>query len=79
MRKYMVIEKFRPGCMDKVYARFEAEGRMLPDGLVYLDSWLSREQEVCYQLMETADPALFEPWMRAWDDLVDFKIVPLDT
>ena len=76
MQRYMVIERFRDG-PDPVYARFAQSGRMLPDGLHYLDSWLSADGTRCFQLMETADPALFQPWFAAWEDLVEFELVPL--
>lgn len=78
MKKYMVVERYKPGCFDKVYQRYNATGRMLPAGLNYLNSWVNRERSVCYQLMETNAPALFEPWTAQWSDLVDFEIVPID-
>ena len=78
MRRYMVVERFRPGCMGLAYERFHARGRLLPQGLVYIDSWLDREAEVCFQLMEAADPALFESWFALWDDLVAFDLHPLE-
>lgn len=78
MKKYMVIERFKAGCWDDVYQRYHASGRMLPDGLSYLNSWANREQNICYQLMETAAPDLFQQWIQRWSDLVDFEIVPLD-
>jgi hypothetical protein len=74
----MVIERFRPNAMQAVYERFATRGRLLPAGLHYIDSWLSSEREVCYQLMETGDPSLFDQWIAQWSDLVDFEIVPLD-
>ncbi len=77
MKKYMVIETFRPGCFDAIYTRFGVQGRLLPDGLVYLDSWVTDDKTTCYQLMQTANVSLFDPWTAAWDDLVDFEIVPL--
>jgi hypothetical protein len=73
----MVVETFRLGRSDEVYRRFSTRGRMTPDGLVYLDSWLDESAARCFQLMETADPALFGPWMAVWDDLVSFEVVPL--
>jgi hypothetical protein len=73
----MVIETFRLGGPDAVYARLAERGRMLPDGLAYVDSWLDASGARCFQLMETADPALFAPWIAAWDDLVAFEVVPL--
>ena len=60
MKRYMVIERFKEGCFDAAYERFHARGRLLPDGLHYLNSWVSKETSICFQLMETDDPALFE-------------------
>jgi hypothetical protein len=78
MKKYMVVERFKPGCYDKVYQRYNAKGRMLPAGLNYLNSWVNRDRSVCYQLMETNDAALFDEWTGRWSDIVDFEIVPID-
>jgi hypothetical protein len=75
--KYMVIETFRAGEKDNVYARYEARGRMLPEGLHYIDSWLSQDEARCFQLMWTEDPKLFELWIMNWSDLVEFEIIPL--
>lgn len=74
----MIIERFKPGCWDGVYERFEARGRMLPEGLYYLNSWASKKNQLCYQLMETNSPQLFETWFRRWSDLVDFEIIEID-
>lgn len=78
MKRYMVAEHFRDGCFDAVYERFGSRGRMLPEGLVYIDSWVSRDRNICFQLMETNDPTLFESWTARWSDLVDFEIFPID-
>ena len=73
----MVIERFRRGPAP-VYDRAAESGRMLPDGLVYLDSWIDeRDGSLCFQLMETEDHTLLDEWMRRWDDLVDFEVVPV--
>ena len=77
MKRYMVIEHFAPGAKEKLYERFHAKGRMLPDGLVYVDSWLEKEGDRCFQLMETNDPLLFERWTAHWSDLVRFEIIEL--
>jgi hypothetical protein len=77
MKRYLVIEHFAPDAKDKIYERFHQKGRMLPDGLVYIDSWLEANGTRCFQLMETNDPALFEPWIDCWKDLVRFEIVEL--
>lgn len=77
MKRYMVVEHFAPGATARIYARFHEKGRMLPDGLVYVDSWLTEDGERCFQLMETDDPALFDLWTARWTDLVRFEIVAL--
>ncbi len=73
--KYMVIEKFKSGKADEIYERYEQNGRMLPDGLTYLDSWITPDRKMCYQLMETESPELFDRWINNWKDLIDFEIV----
>ena len=75
---YMVIEKFKTGCKDKVYERFKNRGRMLPYGLLYLNSWLEFQGNRCFQLMETDKENLFEEWIKEWRDLIDFEIIPLE-
>jgi hypothetical protein len=73
----MVIEKFLPGCKDKVYERFQQKGRMLPEGLAYVNSWLEKDGHRSFQLMETDDPSLFQVWFEHWKDLVAIEIVEL--
>jgi hypothetical protein len=75
--RYMVIEKFKVGCSSAVYDRFREKGRMLPEGLIYIDSWVTTDRQKCYQLMETEDPRLFETWIANWSDLVDLEFVPV--
>jgi Domain of unknown function (DUF3303) len=77
MTKYMVIETFLPGCKDEVYQRFHQKGRMLPDGLIYVDSWLEKDGNRCFQLMETQDRSLFQEWAKHWDDLVRSEFVEI--
>ncbi len=78
MQKYMVIEWIKVGCWDAAYTRFHEQGRFLPPGLNYLNSWPNKEISVCYQLMETSNPELLELWISHWDDLTDFEVVPID-
>ena len=78
MKKFMVIERFKDGCLDAAYDRFHSEGRLLPDGLNYVNSWANRRESVCFQLMESADPDLFETWFERWQDLVDFEVFEID-
>ena len=74
---YMVIERFRGGDPRPVYARFRAHGRLAPSGLVYVGSWVSEDLTTCYQVMECANRALLDQWMSAWQDLVEFEVVPV--
>lgn len=70
----MVIERFTHG-PGPVYERADRRGRLLPAGLRYVDSWVEDTLGRCFQLMETADPRLFDEWIAGWDDLVEFEIV----
>ena len=76
---FIVIERFRNGDAEAVYKRFREQGRMLPDGLKYIDSWTASTRDRCFQLMECEEPALLQEWIAHWDDLVDFEIVPVIT
>ena len=75
----MVIEKFINRDPQPVYSRLAEKGRMMPEGLTYISSWISDDFSTCWQVMEADDPAKFEEWIRNWDDLVEFKIVPVMT
>ena len=76
---YMVIERFKtPGAIE-VYRRARDQGRMLPDGLEYVSSWVDLDFTVCFQLMQTEDETLFEQWVSRWQDLVEFEIIPVQS
>lgn len=77
MPRFMVVERFKPGKVLEVYTRFAQSGRMMPDTVTFIDSWITADLSTCYQLMEAADAALFEAWTRNWNDLVDFEIHPI--
>jgi Domain of unknown function (DUF3303) len=74
--RYMVVERFTEG-PGPVYERAAKEGRLLPDGLVYVDSWVDERLDRCFQLMETGDPGLFGEWIARWSDLAEFEVVPV--
>lgn len=76
---YMIIERFRDADPVPVYRRFRDEGRLAPDGLRYIDSWVTEDLERCYQLMECDDRRLLDEWMSRWRDLVDFEVIPVIT
>jgi hypothetical protein len=69
----MVTEHFKDA--PAIYRRFREKGRMMPNGLNYVSSWIDIEFKVCYQLMETEDVTLFEGWTENWEDLMEFEIV----
>lgn len=76
---YMVIERFKEGAAPEIYRRFGDKGRMMPEGLEYVSSWIDLDFKVCWQLMQTEDFALFDAWIANWRDLIDFEIVPVRT
>ena len=74
----MVVERYLRG-PGPVYSRVEAKGRMLPDGLRYVDSWVVDDvlMDRCFQLMETDDPSILDDWMALWSDLTEFEVYPV--
>ena len=76
---YMVIERFKEGAAPEIYRRFREKGRMMPNGLEYVSSWIDVDFKICYQLMRTEDCVLFDRWTEHWNDLMDFEIVPVRT
>jgi hypothetical protein len=79
MSLYMVIENFKNGDAVPVYRRFRDRGRLAPEGLSYISSWVNDQLDRCYQLMETEDRALLDRWIANWSDLVDFEVHPVIT
>jgi hypothetical protein len=77
--KYMVVEHFRNADPLPVYRRFRDRGRMAPEGLQYLASWVDEKFERCFQLLEAPDQTLLNQWIANWSDIVDFEIVPVVT
>jgi hypothetical protein len=77
---FMVIERFGGrGRAAAVYRRFRERGRMTPEGLKYVGSWVEADFGRCFQLMECEDPRLLEEWAAHWRDLVEFEFVPVVT
>jgi hypothetical protein len=74
---FMVIERYRNRDPKPVYRRFRDQGRQMPEGLRYVDSWIEPNFDRCFQVMETDDPRLLQQWILAWNDLMDFEIVPV--
>jgi Protein of unknown function (DUF3303) len=76
---FMVVERFNSGAVEEIYARFREKGRMMPEGLEYVSSWIDHDFKICYQLMRTAEESLFQLWIANWSDLMEFEIVPVRT
>ena len=66
---YMVVEHFKNQDPVPVYQRFRDRGRLAPEGLRYVSSWIDEKLERCFQLMETSDPQLLYKWIANWSDI----------
>lgn len=75
---YMVLENFK-GNPAAVYRRFREQGRLAPEGLKYINSWVTSNLERCYQVMECDDPALLHEWIDRWKDIVNIEVIPVIT
>jgi hypothetical protein len=76
---YMIVESFRDGDAVSMYRRFRDQGRMAPEGLRYVGSWVTDDLRRCFQIMECEDPQLLDQWTARWADLIDFEIIPVMT
>lgn len=74
MSLFMIVEHFRGGNAAPVYRRFRERGRMAPEGVTYISSWVDESLATCYQVMEAPDRVLLDEWMRNWQDLVEFEV-----
>jgi len=75
----MIIENFRGGDPVPVYRRFRDRGRLAPEGLRYVSSWVTQDLTRCYQVMECEDRALLDQWMANWRDVTDFEVISVMT
>ena len=76
---FMVVEHFHDGRAADIYRRFRERGRMAPDGVRYISSWVDMNFERCFQVMEAENETLLREWTANWDDLVEFEIIPVRT
>lgn len=74
---YMIIETFKNGKLKEIYQRLEEKGRMQPEGLTYVNSWIDEKMETCYQVMETDSEEKIHQWISKWNDVMEFEIVPV--
>ncbi len=73
----MIIEHFKNGDPIPVYRRFRDRGRLAPDGLQYVSSWVDEKLEQCFQIMETPNRLLLDQWIMNWNDIVEFDVFPI--
>lgn len=74
---YMIIERFHPGKVQELYKRVDEKGRMMPEGVAYINSWINEDVSVCYQVMESASEEKLQEWISNWNDIVDFEVIPV--
>ncbi|HEU5180528.1 MAG TPA: DUF3303 family protein [Candidatus Polarisedimenticolia bacterium] len=76
---FMVVENFLPGTAAEVYRRFRDRGRMAPQGVTYVASWVDLPFRRCYQVMDAESESLLKKWTANWEDLIEFEIIPVRT
>ena len=75
METYMIIEHYKPGKTEEIYSRFSEKGRMLPEGVEFVNSWIEDNLQTCYQVMKSESPKKLNEWIDNWKDLVDFEVI----
>jgi hypothetical protein len=75
--QYMIVEKFYKDKVKMLYRRFAEKGRMLPDRVTYISSWIKEDLSICYQLMESGNEEKIYEWISHWNDLADFEVIPV--
>ena len=75
--QYMIIERFHPDKVKQLYQRFDEKGRLLPEGLTYINSWIDEDVHICFQLMESDSEESLRLWIDQWKDLADFEWFPI--
>ena len=76
---YMIIERFHPGKVKALYLNFSQKGRLLPQGVHYINSWVDTKLQTCYQVMESDSEDKLQEWMSQWQEFVDFEVIPVLT
>ena len=76
---YMIIERFYPGKIKELYKRLDEEGRFIPEGVTYVDSWIDEKIETCYQVMESESREKLQEWMDNWTGFCEWEVIPILT
>lgn len=74
---YLIVEYFKNKDPIPIYRRFREHGRLTPEGLKYISSWVDDKMQLCFQLMETDDRQLIDEWISNWSDIIDFEVFPV--
>jgi hypothetical protein len=74
---YMIIERFHADKIRSLYERFAEKGRLMPDGVNYINSWITEDISTCYQVMESISEEKIHEWISHWNDLCDFEVIPV--
>jgi hypothetical protein len=74
--QFMVIERFRSGARP-VYEKFSAQGRLMPEGIEFVASWVTADLGRVFQVMECEDVTLLQRWVANWEDVTEFEILPV--
>ena len=75
---FMLIERFENNDLLPVYRRLRERGRLLPEGLEYVGSWIEPNFARCFQLMRCDDARTLQQWVLEWRGAgVTFEIVPV--
>lgn len=77
MKTFLVIETYKTGKTEEIYERFSKYGRMLPENVLYIDSWVEENLLKCYQIMKSENFEKLLDWIDKWKDLIDFEIIPV--
>ena len=76
---FMIVERFKNGDPVPVYRRFRDRGRLAPETVKYVNSWVTPDLTMCYQVMDAPDRGSLGQWLDQWKDLVDFEVMPVIT
>ncbi len=74
---FMVIETLRNQDAKAVYRRFRDRGRLMPEGMRFVDSWTAADLSRVFLLAEAAEVAPLQQWIAEWSHLIRFEVIPV--